>query len=389
MPELVVTLPDGSITRYRMDRVAVIGRHPECEIVLTDPMSSRKHCRVERSESGYFIEDNGSANGTILNGEALRGRKPFKLGDVIQIGFTRLAFKEEADGLQAVPARPNLQDPSLSIVSLKEDVAETAPNFDFTMAAGGLAITADEESTSDLTQLKRVTQRLKLLVDMGQALGLALLPRKVMQSCLDKLFEVFPQVERGFVLLLGPDGALPSTIAAETEIQDAIAGRKGPVSVSKVRHPGTGEENEVKVSRTVVKRVLTQRQSVLVSDAAGDADFSPAMSMAKLEIRSVMCTPLVSGSENLGILYLDTKDSAHRFGPDDLNLLTAVSGQLAMVIKNAELARNAAAEAATRANLQRFLSPHLVDLILKKELNVELGGSNKHGTVFPRCAVVS
>ena len=50
--ELIVTGPDGAVTRYKLGERAIVGRHPECEVVLTDPMSSRRHCKVERTAAG-------------------------------------------------------------------------------------------------------------------------------------------------------------------------------------------------------------------------------------------------------------------------------------------------------------------------------------------------
>ncbi|MCZ7647079.1 MAG: FHA domain-containing protein [Planctomycetota bacterium] len=381
MAELIVNTPEGTVLRYRLGRQTVLGRHPDCDIVLTDPMSSRRHCKIEQGPNGhFFVEDNNSANGTALNNDFLRTRMPLREGDAIQIGSTVLTLRVDSKPLSQ-PGMGDVQDPSLSIVRLREDEAEAEPSIDFSMAAGRGVVTAEEESSSDLAQLKRVTGRLKVLLDIGQSLGSSLEPHKVLQTCLDKLFEVFTQAERGFVLLYGPDGQIPSSIAEQNK-EGGPAGGDGPLSVHKIRNPVPGQENEVAISRTIVKRVREKRQSVLVSDATNDAAYNPAMSMARLEIHSVMCSPLVVGNEDLGILYLDTKDAARRFVPDDLNLLNAVTGQLAVVIKNAELARQAATEAVSRQNLQRFLSPHLVELIIKKELNVELGGSMKRGTVF-------
>jgi len=378
MQQLVVTAQDGSVATYTLGPLTVIGRHPDCEVVLSDPMSSRRHCKIEKIGANFFVEDNNSANGTIFNSEPLKTRRTCNLGDVIQIGLTRLVLTTED-----VPKTQGDFNSSLPMVSLKEDRPEEAPNFDFTIAAGGQAVSEAEESSADLSQLKRVTQRLKVLLDLGKSLGSTLNPRTVLQTCLDKLFsDVFTQAARGFILLYGPDGQLPQIIVSAGAMPDDLAGRKGPLSVSRVRNAAIGEEHEVKVSKTVVNRVRTQRQAVLVSDAAGDANYSPAMSMAQLEINSVMCAPLIAGTEDLGIIYIDTKDSRRRFGPDDLSLMNSISGQLAVVIKNAELARHAAQEAASRQNLQRFLSPHLVDQIIRGEVTVELGGSLKFGTVF-------
>ncbi|MBE7463485.1 MAG: FHA domain-containing protein [Planctomycetes bacterium] len=384
MAELIVNTPEGTVQRYRLGPVTILGRHPDCDIVLTDPMSSRRHAKIELGPNGqYFVEDNHSANGTALNNDFLRTRLPYRDGDTLQIGSTLLTLRLNPMQVpRTLPGPQHLSDASLSIVRVREDVSEAAPSIDYSMAAGKGAVTAEEESSSDLIQLKRVTQRLKLLLDIGQALASSLEPRKVLMTCLDKLFEVFPQAERGFILLYGPDGEIPQSIAAEGLESDALTTRQGPVSVQKVRNPVPGQEHEVAVSRTIVNRVRELRQSILVSDATSDAAYNPAMSMARLEIHSVMCSPLIASDDDLGILYLDTKDAARRFGPDDVNLINAVTGQLAIVIKNAELARQAASEAASRQNLQRFLSPHLVDRIIKKELTVELGGSLKHGTVF-------
>src|SRR5205085_10827251 len=91
--EIIVTGPDGVPAKYKLGEKAVVGRHPECEIILTDPMSSRRHCKVERTPSGFSVEDNGSANGTLLNGEPLKNKVPLKNGDTIQIGSTLLVLR--------------------------------------------------------------------------------------------------------------------------------------------------------------------------------------------------------------------------------------------------------------------------------------------------------
>jgi adenylate cyclase len=413
MAELVVTTADGSVLRYRLGRQAIVGRHPDCEVVVTDPMASRRHCKIEQAAGNlYFVEDTGSANGTSLNGEFLRQRMPFRPNDVLQIGATSLVLQLEpaeiplpgsrgagapsgagpvpagaggsADGAYGAPPKPPapIQDPSVSIVRLKEDLAGDEVAFDYATSAEVKVVSEDEAASADLRQLQQVTQRLRLMLDLGQSLGSSLIPRKLLEMCLDKLFGIFPQAERGFILLLGPGGELPSTLAPRQETDDALEERRGPLSVSKIRNPQPGDENEVRVSRTVVNKVRQLRQSVLLSDSATDSGYAPAVSLLRLEIRSVMCAPLIAAGEVLGLLYLDTKDAHHRFNPDDVNLLTAVAGQIAVVLKNAELARLAVAEAASRQNLQRYISPHLVERILKKEINVELGGSLKNGTVF-------
>jgi len=48
---------------------AVLGRHPECDIVLNEGAISRQHAKLSLRSGEYFIEDLQSRNGTIVNGE--------------------------------------------------------------------------------------------------------------------------------------------------------------------------------------------------------------------------------------------------------------------------------------------------------------------------------
>jgi hypothetical protein len=84
-------LPDG-------DRVAVadgpvtIGRHPECDVVVSDPNVSRHHAEVRRRGDDFVLVDLGSTNGTKVNGAGVKERR-LADGDEIAIGNTRLRFE--------------------------------------------------------------------------------------------------------------------------------------------------------------------------------------------------------------------------------------------------------------------------------------------------------
>jgi adenylate cyclase len=374
--ELSVTGPDGITTKYKLGEKTIIGRHPDCEVILTDPMSSRRHCKIERGGTLFFVEDNGSANGTLLNNEPLKTRMAFRNGDTMQIGSTLMVLRLDVAVSRAPSQRVASYEPGMSIVRLDEESANAF--VDFTQTADAQVVSEEEAASSDVGKLKRVTERLKLLVDVGQAMGTSLDPHKLLDICLEKLFEVFPQADRGLIVLYGPDGSLPATLTPEKEQSATLDRRKG--AITKVRfRAASSTDNEIKLSRTVVNKVKTDRQSVLVTDATGDA---AGMSMARFEIMSLMCSPLLIGQDNLGLIQLETKSRQQAFNRDDLSVMTAVAGQVAVVIRNSELALNAAAAAAQRENLSRFLSPNLVDEVLKGSLSVALGGTEKKGTIF-------
>ena len=377
--EIIVTGPDGTVARFPVKERTIIGRHPECEIVLTDPMSSRRHLIVERTDSGFTVEDNKSANGSILNGEPLKAKVSIKNGDTMQIGSTIMVLRIDVPAAKQSARHTGGAEGGMSILRLEEESAANVPSFDFAQKADASMVSEEEAATSDPAALKRVTERLKLLIDVSQSMGTSLDPQKLLSTCLEKLFEVFPQADRGLIVLYGPDGSLPATLAPDKDQTATLDRRKSAMTRVKLRHTHSALDNEIKLSKTVLNRIRTQRQSVLVSDAAAE---SGGMSLAKFEIKSLMCAPLLIGTDDLGFIQLETKSRQAPFNPEDLGVMTAVAGQVAVVIRNSDLALEAAAAAAQKENLSRFLSPNLVDQVLKGALSVELGGTEKKGTIF-------
>lgn len=73
------------------------GIRPDVDLSKYDPASriSRRHARITTRGHQFFIEDMGSANGTVINGRArLKPQEPYPLvnGDVVKIGETTLKF---------------------------------------------------------------------------------------------------------------------------------------------------------------------------------------------------------------------------------------------------------------------------------------------------------
>lgn len=62
------------------------GRKNDNTVVLSDPYVSSHHMRFFRNDGRYVVEDMGSTNGTLLNGEKLKMKTYLKDGDVINIG---------------------------------------------------------------------------------------------------------------------------------------------------------------------------------------------------------------------------------------------------------------------------------------------------------------
>ena len=82
---------------YLLDGVVnLIGRGRECQIRLKDSEISQVHCSVRMDESGaLLLEDEGSTNGTLVNGKPLKRARALNFGDRVVIGTTILRFLRE------------------------------------------------------------------------------------------------------------------------------------------------------------------------------------------------------------------------------------------------------------------------------------------------------
>jgi hypothetical protein len=71
----------------------LIGRAPECTLVLDDDFASSRHARIFPHQGQWFLEDLGSTNGTTLGGAPVTGNVPVRPGVPVQIGRTVLELK--------------------------------------------------------------------------------------------------------------------------------------------------------------------------------------------------------------------------------------------------------------------------------------------------------
>lgn len=86
---LVATLPppapDGSLQ-------LIIGRSPECDLVLDDPAASQKHAAIRWDGRHGVVQELGSSNGTFLNGIKLGMYAALRTGDTIAFGRSNFIY---------------------------------------------------------------------------------------------------------------------------------------------------------------------------------------------------------------------------------------------------------------------------------------------------------
>ncbi|MBW1807264.1 MAG: FHA domain-containing protein [Deltaproteobacteria bacterium] len=106
VPMLLVETAEGTSDVEVADEIFVLGRAPDCHVVLPDQLVSRNHAAIEHREDGWYLVDQNSGNGTFLNDERISESLLYD-GDLIQIGDAAITFT--APGSEPPADRPRVE----------------------------------------------------------------------------------------------------------------------------------------------------------------------------------------------------------------------------------------------------------------------------------------
>jgi phosphoserine phosphatase RsbU/P len=72
MAVLQLISPSGANEQFPLQSErAVMGRHPDCDLVLESASVSRQHAQILRDRDQFYVEDLHSRNGTFVNGQLI------------------------------------------------------------------------------------------------------------------------------------------------------------------------------------------------------------------------------------------------------------------------------------------------------------------------------
>jgi adenylate cyclase len=316
----------------------VIGRSPECQVVLRDFGISRQHARITVVDDGVRIQDLKSKNGTQVNGVPVV-EAPLKDGDRILLGKFQITFAKSLEGKVVLDeAKPLSEEAGTIIRSVAELSMLLAP------AEPAAPMAAQEaRAAPDVQQLEKSNRILQVLMKFAGTLRETGSQEEVLQQIMTIVFDHVP-ADRGFLMLReeGSDKLVPMV----------------------VKHRGGGEQGKITISKTIADRVLKDRVSILTSDAMVDPRFGAGDSIRFHGIRSAMCAPLWNMDQFIGIIHVDSPMLTNCFDLNDLDLLTALANYAAVAIERARLNQKIVAEEKKRERLGRFLSPQVASRIL-------------------------
>lgn len=308
--------------RYSLEIDEVtIGRHPDCQIPVKDSgRVSRYHAKIVRQGDAYFVKDLNSRNHTYLNDEQIDDTlHPLKDGDRLRICDMEFRFRQKDPSKET--KSPSKSTASLGSLTAEDSsvsaelVDDEAPDDTSSTVLAAMDVSSGADGIVQLTS--SLQARMSALMEITRSLGKALALDEVLPKVLNSLFKIFLQADRGFIVLRAEDGSLVPRW-------------------TKSRRPG--QDETIRISRTIVRRVMDSKEAILSHDVTKDDRLDMSQSIAELRIRSMMCAPLLdSEGQPLGVLQLDTLDQRKRFQSEDLEVLTTVAIQSGIAVHNAQL----------------------------------------------------
>ena len=305
MSFLVLLTGSKAGERYRLlQERTVIGRHPGCDIVVDSGAVSRQHAAVVFADGRYWIEDLGSRNGTLVNGHQLSERHPLEAADEIGICEQRLSFSAGETTPSEWIALGGESNVTQGVFESDDEEALIVSQVDIPRPSADEGLGQHAEA------------KLRAVIGLNRALGSSLSLDEVLPRLLDGLFQIFPDIERGFVLL-----------------NDVKTSRL----VLRAKKLRTEEESGgLRLSLSLVNKVAASRRAVLSADATSDSRFRLNESIVDCNIRSVMCVPFIGSEGNvLGVLQVDSRDIRNGFSQEDLEVLAGITGQAAKAVEQA------------------------------------------------------
>lgn len=383
------------------DTIYNIGRAKDNDIVLNDRRVSRRHAHLVAEVTGVKIIDGFEANGAIQRSvnrvfvnSVPQFEKTLAPDDQIIIGeskliFTRVAAAPPAEkAVEIVRPEPAAPEPSGNDGEAAIGATEVAPTGvkydDQPLGHTQMQISANEiigqrsnlsietgvTTPDELKELRRKAKALDLLYEMSKTLGTVFDLKEIFVKATDLIFRGTP-AERVVALLA--DETMDGKILDYSLYPIAVRARDAKLE---------NLTEKLTISRTITQRVMREKAAILSQDAKTDAQFGGAESIVAQGVRSTICAPLITESNVHGVMYADRFDPFAAFSPADLELISAVAAQAAMVVETVKAHKRLAREEIARANYSRFMPEYVVKELLNNPDSFKLGGINQTVTIL-------
>jgi two-component system, NtrC family, sensor kinase len=315
MASLFVVRGAGVGTHYLVRQTKQrIGRDSHCEFHLEDTETSRTHAEIDFVDGTYVLRDLGSSNGTYVNGTRITA-KQLVAGDRIQIGKQLMVFR-----LAVLPFGPDKDDVDIIAADI-HDSSQIVGRVDIEKQLS--EETADWSARLESEQSPPLEKsHWEIMYRTAIAVSRTLDIDQLLHQILELIFQ-WVRCDRGCIMLMDVDTG---------ELRPSCR-RNRSASVSTHR---------MAISKTILDYVCKKEEGVLTSDASDDKRFNSSVSISEGGIREAICVPMKGRYGNVGVIYIDTSQSAGQyassreriFSEEHLKMLVTIGHQAALAIED-------------------------------------------------------
>jgi adenylate cyclase len=314
------------------------------DIDLTpDLRVSRPHARISVADGRYWIEDLGSANGTEVDGQPIKGMGKIRLepGQSIRISDTTIEVDVPVVG----------SDPDLGWASHDTTLVDThETRLDIAEMIDAAAPVFEPGQPIDPDRARALALLYELPLQFGEQTELDAL----FQTIIERLVAIIPAATRGALLL-----------------EDHASGE-----LLLKAHLPAGQPS---VSMTLASRTMARRQGFIWHEG-----LDPSQSQFLNRIKAGMYVPLIWKGQVMGVACVDNSDGGTIFTADDLRLMLAVAHYAAMAAMQNQLQDELRRNAMLLGRLLTNFSPKIRDTLLSRATHgrLRLGGERSEVVIL-------
>ena len=294
MPTLKYFAAAGAPRLYCVHKpVTTIGRALGNDVAIRCTGVVEHHAQILFDGRDFVLEELDRDADIDINGKRKR-RARLVHGDRVHLGGVELGFSMFSELVTAAPSASGDDD---------------APSAEPT----GRGI------TSELAGVRKLFAFSEKLINRRNV-------DELLEAMLDDVIEL-TSADKGFILLV--EGDPPAT--------PGKAERRLSVRASRNVHKAAITNPDGNISDSIVRQVITEARSIIVSDALADTQFGQSESVIAMKLSSVMCAPLMSQGEVIGALYVGNDKVKQLFDRTQLELLSIFASQASLILQNAML----------------------------------------------------
>jgi K+-sensing histidine kinase KdpD len=210
------------------------------------------------------------------------------------------------------------------------------------------------DKRSGVNDASEKLHNLEVILDIGKSINGTLILEDVLQLVLKNAISI-TNSDRGFIVLRNSYDKLEYKLGLDSDGHQL-------------------SEDLFNISTTVVQDVFKTGQSKFVEGALNDTNNDPSKSILRLELQTILCSPLITEDKKIGVIYVDSKH-LHKVKTREItDTYEILAGQAATAIRNAQLYNGQinAYNALNEANIQLIQAERKA---LRSTIDSEIGQS--------------